>query len=114
MKSMTPRQNKVANEVQHIAAMALITGRLPSTLPLTRLTIIDTWVAADLRLARFYMQVPNELNNPAFFKDLNAQIAKPMRKHIAENLATKYVPDVSFWPAEDDKSYPTVTKPMMK
>lgn len=114
MKSMTPRQNKVANEVQHIAAMALVTGRLPSTLPLTRLTIVDTWMSADLRLARFYVLVPAELNTPTFFADLNAQIGKSMRKHIAENLATKYVPDVTFFPAEDDRSYPAPTKPLMK
>ncbi|PZP38838.1 MAG: hypothetical protein DI585_06140 [Pseudomonas fluorescens] len=107
MKNMTPRQNKVANEVQHIAAMALVQGRIPSTLPLSRITIIDTWISADLRLARFYIQTPNELNTEEFFRELNAQLAKPMRKHIASNLATKYVPDVQFFRAEDERSYPT-------
>ncbi len=114
MKSMTPRQSKVANEVQHIAALALVQGRIPSTLPLARVTIVDTWISADLRIARFYLLLPSDLNTPSFFTDINAQLAKPLRKHIGANLATKYTPDVSFHPAEDDKSYPTATKPLMK
>ncbi len=114
MKSMTPRQNKVATEVQHICALALVQGRIPSTLPLARLTITDGWISPDLRLARLYLQVPPELNTPAFFAELNAQTAKPLRKIIADKLATKYIPSVTFFPTEDDKSYPAPQKDIMK
>ena len=111
---MTPRQHKVANEVQHVVAMALVQGRVASTLPLARLSIVDSWVSPDLRLSRLYLLVPAELNTDTFFADLNAQVAKPLRKILAEKLATKYIPDVAFFPAETDKSYPAPTKQMMK
>ncbi len=114
MKSMTPRQNKVANEVQHIVALALVQGRIPSTLPLTRVTVMECWISADLRLSRAYLQVPAELNTPEFFAEANAQLAKPMRKILASGLATKYTPDISFWPAENEKSYPAPQKDLMK
>ena len=114
MKSMTARQHKVANEVQHVVAMALVQGRVASTLPLSRLSIVDSWVSPDLRLGRMYLLVPAELNTDAFFAELNTQIAKPMRKILGEKLATKYIPDITFFPAETDKSYPTATKAMMK
>lgn len=111
MKSMTPRQHKVASEVQHSAAMALVQGRIPSTLPLERITVVDCWVSADLRLARLFLQVPPEsetgIPQKQFFLAANAQLAKPMRKYFASHLATKFIPDPSFWPAEDDLSYPT-------
>lgn len=111
---MTPRQHKVASEVQHAVALALVQGRIPSTLDLTRVTVLDCWVSADLRLSRIYLQVPEILNTPEFFATANAQLAKPLRKHLATSLATKFIPDVSFWPSEDEKSYPTATKPLMK
>ena len=114
MKSMTPRQHKVANEVQHVVAFALVQGRVASTLPLSRVSVVDSWVSPDLRLSRIYLLVPTELNTDQFFTDINAQIAKPMRKILAEKLATKYIPDVAFFPAETDKSYPAATKSMMK
>ena len=111
---MTARQHKVASEVQHVVAMALVQGRVVSTLPLTRVTVADSWVSPDLRLGRIYLLVPQELNTPAFFAELNAQVAKPLRKILAEKLATKYIPSVTFFPAEDGKSYPTSTKEIMK
>lgn len=111
---MTPRQSKVANEVQHIVAMALLQGRVPSTLPLTRLTVMDGWISADLRVARIYLQVPSELNTPETFAEINAQLAKGIRKIVAENLATKYTPTVTFHPAEDDKSFPAPQKDLLK
>lgn len=114
MKSMTPRQHKVASEVQHTAALALVQGRIPSTLPLARVTVIDCWVSADLRLARIYLQLPPEsetgISQAEFFKQANAQLSKPLRKHFATHLATKFIPDPSFWPVEDDTSYPAPLK----
>lgn len=114
MKSMTARQSKVANEVQHVVALALVQGRIPSTLPLTRVTVMECWISADLRLSRIYLQVPAELNTPEFFAEANAQLAKPLRKHLASNLATKYIPNVSFWPAETETSYPAPQKDILK
>jgi ribosome-binding factor A len=114
MKSMTPRQHKVANEVQHVVAMALVQGRVASTLPLSRVSVVDSWISPDLRLARMFLLVPPELNTPQFFADMNAQVAKPLRKILGEKLATKYTPDVTFYPAEDGKSYPAPTKALMK
>ncbi|RYE60690.1 MAG: ribosome-binding factor A [Hyphomicrobiales bacterium] len=111
---MTARQSKVANEVQHIVALALVQGRIPSTLPLTRITVMECWISADLRIARAYLQVPTELNTPEFFAEANAQLAKAMRKIIANGLATKYTPDISFWPAETEISYPAPQKDIMK
>ena len=115
---MTPRQHKVASEVQHTAALALVQGRIPSTLPLSRVTVIDCWVSADLRLARIYLQIPPEseigMSQKDFFLAANAQLSKPLRKHFASHLATKFIPDPSFWPVEDEASYPTATKPLMK
>lgn len=111
---MTARQNKVANEVQHIVALALVQGRIPSTLPLTRVTVMECWISADLRLSRVYLQVPAELNNSQFFAEANAQLTKPLRKILAESLATKYTPNVSFWPAETDISYPAPVKEILK
>ena len=114
MKSMTPRQHKVASEVQHVAAMALVQGRIPSTLPLMRVTVIDCWVSADLRLARLYLQIPPEsetgMSQKEFFATANAQLSKPLRKHFATALATKFIPDPSFWPVEDDESFPVPLK----
>lgn len=107
MKSMTARQSKVANEVHHIVAMALVQGRIPSTLPLARLTVVDCWVSADLRLARIYLQFPEGTNQDEFLHEANQQLPRAMRKVLSEQLATKYTPTVSFWPAEDEKSYPT-------
>ncbi len=114
MKSMTPRQSKVANQIQHICAMALVQGRIPSTLPLARLTVTDGWVSPDLRVARLYLQVPAEHNNAEFFAEANAQLGKGLRKALAEGLATKYTPNVTLFPAEDEKSYPAPQKDIMK
>ena len=114
MKSMTPRQHKVAIQVQHICAMALVQGRVPSTLPLARVTLTDSWISPDLRVARLFLQVPPELNNPQFYADINAQVSKPLRKHLATQLATKYIPNITFFPAEDDKSYPAPQKDILK
>lgn len=106
MKSMTARQHKVANEVHHLVATALVQGRIPSTLPLSRVTVVDCWVSADLRLARLYLQFPAGTDQNEFLHEANQQLPRALRKYLAEHLATKYTPDVSFWPAEDDKSYP--------
>lgn len=107
MKTMNARQSKVANEVHHLVAMALVQGRIPSTLPLSRLTVVDCWVSADLRLARIYLQLPQGTNQNEFLHEANHQLPKALRKYLADHLATKYIPEVSFWPAEDEESYPT-------
>lgn len=101
MKSMTPRQHKVATEVQRLCATALMQGRVPSTLPISRMTVLDCWVSADLRLARLYVQLPQDTDQVAFLAEANAQVAKPLRKYLATHLGTKYIPDVSFFPAEE-------------
>lgn len=106
MKSMTARQHKVATEVQHIVAMALVQGRVASTLPLHRVTIVDGWVSPDLRLARLYVTVPSEAGQKDFLAELNAQVARPLRKVLAGQLATKYIPEVTFWPAEEEHLAP--------
>ena len=102
MKTMNTRQSKVAHEVQRTAAQILLQGRIPSTLPLARVTIVDCWVSADLRLARLYVQLPAGTPQADFLAKLNAQAATPMRKQLAGKLATKYIPQVSFHPAEDE------------
>lgn len=101
MKSMTARQSKVAHEVQRLSATALLQGRIPSTLPLSRVTVLDCWVSADLRLARLYVQLPQGTPQAEFIGELNAQAAKPLRKLLASRLGTKYIPNVSFHPAEE-------------
>lgn len=99
---MTPRQHKVATEVQHVAALALVQGRIPTTLSLTRVAVVDCWVSADLKLARLYLQLPSGTPQAAFLAQLNAEAAKPLRKYLAEHLATKYIPQISFFPAEEE------------
>lgn len=106
MKSMTARQHKVATEVQHIVAMALVQGRVASTLPLHRITIVDGWVSPDLRLARLYVTLPEGTPQKEFLAEANAQLPKSLRKILAAQLATKYIPEVSFWPAEEEHLAP--------
>lgn len=106
MKSMTARQHKVANEVHHLVALALVQGRIPSTLPLARVTVVDCWISADLRLARIYLQLPAGSNQNEFIHEANQQLPKALRKYLSDSLATKYIPQITFWPAEDEKSYP--------
>lgn len=101
MKQMNTRQQKVANEVQSMAAMALLQGRVHSTLPLMRITIVDCWVSADLRLARLYVQLPPEMDIAQTLAVANVQIAAPLRKYLAQNLGTKFIPQISFFPAEE-------------
>jgi len=99
---MSARQSKVANAVHHAAALALLQGRVPTTLNLSRVTVVDCWVSADLRLARLYLQLPQGTPQAVFFEEANALLAKPLRKLLAEKLATKYIPALSFHPAEDE------------
>jgi ribosome-binding factor A len=100
MKSMSERQRKVAHELQQQAAMALLQSRVHSTLPLTRLNIVACWVSPDLRLARLYLDLPPELENPETYARANAEIAKPLRHYLASNLHLKNVPALSFHPRE--------------
>ena len=91
---------------KHTAAMALVQGRIPTTLSMARVSVIDCWVSADLRLARLYLQIPPEaetgMSQAEFFATANAQLSKPLRKYFATHLATKFIPDPSFWPMEED------------
>jgi ribosome-binding factor A len=96
MKAMTARQHKVAIELQHQVAMALLQGRVHSTLPLARLNVVGAWISADLRLARIYLATPPELATPATFATINAEIAKPLRHYLASQLALKNTPSLSF------------------
>ncbi len=100
MRMMNDRQRKVAHEVQQHAALALLQGRVHSTLPLTRLTVVACWVSADLRLARLYLDLPTELNSPATFARATAELAKPLRHYLASQLHLKNVPALSFHPRE--------------
>ncbi|MCA3244778.1 MAG: ribosome-binding factor A [Alphaproteobacteria bacterium] len=100
MKSMNDRQRKVAHEVQQHAAMALLQGRVHSTLPLSRLTVVTCWVSADLRLARLYLDVPSELDTPETYARATAELAKPLRHYLASHLHLKNVPALSFHPRE--------------
>lgn len=101
MKQMNTRQQKVAHEVRHHVATALLQGRAHSTLPLHRLTIVDCWVSADLRLARLYLQLPPELPEEQTLATANYELAKPLRKYLADHLGTKFIPQISFFPAEE-------------
>src|SRR4051812_41162538 len=105
MKTMTTRQQKVANEVQHMCAMALLQGRIHSSLPLSRFTIVDCWVSADLRLARLYLQLPSEMPQEQTMAIANHELAAPMRKYLAANLGTKFTPQVSFFPMEEEATH---------
>ena len=100
MKSMNDRQRKVAHEVQQHAALALLQGRVHSTLPLTRLNIVAAWVSADLRLARLYLDLPPELATPETYARATAELAKPLRHYLATHLKLKNVPALSFHPRE--------------
>jgi ribosome-binding factor A len=102
MKTMTPRQSKVANEVHHICAAALLQGRVATTLNISRMTVVDCWVSPDLRLARLYVQLPAGTEQQAFLAEVNAQLPKGLRKVLAGQLATKYIPEVTFFPAEEE------------
>lgn len=100
MKQMSERQHKVANELQQHAAMALIQGRVHSTLPLTRLNIVACWVSPDLRLARLYLDLPTELEAPETYTRANHELAKPLRHFLATHVHLKNVPALSFHPRE--------------
>jgi ribosome-binding factor A len=97
---MNDRQRKVAHEVQQHAALALLQGRVHSTLPLTRLNIVACWVSADLRLARLYLDLPTELDTPETYATATAELAKPLRHYLATHLKLKNVPALSFHPRE--------------
>ena len=102
MKQMSQRQHKVAEELRHHAATALLGGRLMSTIDLTRVTVLDVWVSPDLRLCRLYVEFPEEWDIDGTLKTLNAEITASMRKYFANNLATKYIPAPTFWSAKTD------------
>lgn len=100
---MNQRQSKVAEEIRHITAMALLRGDVMSTVPLSRVTVEAVWASADLRLARLYVSLPEGLDEKSTLKDLNDQVATPLRKVLAEHLATKYIPQLSFYATENDR-----------
>ncbi|MCP5405244.1 MAG: ribosome-binding factor A [Pseudomonadaceae bacterium] len=102
MKQMNQRQMKVAEEVRHIVGLALLRGDVPTTVPLSRLTVTDVWASADLRLARLYIDIPADMDMDATLQALNAQVAGPLRKVLAKQLATKYIPAVSFFATENE------------
>ncbi len=97
---MSERQRKVAHEVQQHVALALLQGRVHSTLPLTRLNVVACWVSPDLRLARLYLDLPEELEHPETYTRTNAELAKPLRHVLAQQLHLKNVPSLSFHPQE--------------
>ncbi|MBI1308379.1 MAG: hypothetical protein GC129_00775 [Proteobacteria bacterium] len=101
MKPMSTRQHKVAREVQHLAAAALLQGRVHSTLPVHRLTVVGCWVSGDLRQARLQLTFPPEWDPAQTLAAANAQIAKPLRQYLAKNLATKSIPALTFVAAEE-------------
>ncbi|PIZ31347.1 MAG: hypothetical protein COY40_02195 [Alphaproteobacteria bacterium CG_4_10_14_0_8_um_filter_53_9] len=99
MKSMSQRQSRVAEEVRHIAGRALLSGHIHSPVDLTRLTLQDVWVSADLRLARLYINLPEDIaHNGETLEILNKYIAPQLRKIMAKDLATKYIPSPTFHP----------------
>lgn len=100
MKAMNQRQSRVAEEVRHVLAPALLRGDIPSTLPTSRLTVTDVWVSSDLRNARVYLALPEELDAEETLATANAQLAAPLRKVLAKGLATKYIPAVTFFRTE--------------
>lgn len=99
MKQMSQRQHKVSEEVRHHAATSLLGGRLTSTLDLTRVTILDVWVSPDLRLARLYAEFPDDWDIDTTLTTLNREILAPMRKYMATQLATKFIPAPTFFSA---------------
>lgn len=103
MKVMNQRQHKVAEEVRHILASALLQGRVHSTLPLSRLTVLDVWVSADLKLARVFLAFPETLTEAEVLETANAELSKPLRKVLAGSMAGKSVPEITFWPLEDHR-----------
>lgn len=100
MKQMSDRQRKVAYEVQQHAAMALLQGRVHSTLPLTRLNVVACWVSPDLRLARLYLDLPAELERDETYARANAELSAPLRSYLAKALVLKNVPKITFHPRE--------------
>jgi ribosome-binding factor A len=103
MKSMNQRQSKVAEEIRHITGMALLRGDVMSTVPLSRVNVTAAWVSADLRLARLYVALPETLDEKQTLLALNEQVAIPLRKVLAKQLATKYIPEVTFHASENDQ-----------
>lgn len=103
MKVMNQRQSKVAEEIRAVTAMALLRGDVMSTVPLSRVTIVAVWASADLRLARLYVELPESLPEKETLAALNEQVAGPLRKALANGLATKYIPQLSFHITENDR-----------
>lgn len=101
MKEMNQRQMKVAEEIRHIVAAALLRGEIPTTVDVARVTVTDVWASADLRLARLYVALPDGEDEAATLAALNQQVATPLRKVLARQLATKYIPQLSFWATEN-------------
>ncbi|HEX2859326.1 MAG TPA: ribosome-binding factor A [Alphaproteobacteria bacterium] len=100
MKAMSQRASRVAEEVRHVVAMALLRGDIPTTLPTRALTVVDVWISADLRLARVFIQVPADADETAFIEAANEQLSKPMRKVLATQAALKSTPAIEFYSAE--------------
>lgn len=101
MKAMNQRQMKVAEEIRHLVARALLRGDIASRIDTARVTITDVWASADLRLARLYVALPAGADEAAWLAALNHEVATPLRKVLAKQLATKYIPELSFWPTEN-------------
>jgi ribosome-binding factor A len=101
MKTMTQRQRQMAEQVRQAVAMALLRGEVMSTLPLSRLNIVDCWISADLKLARLFVSLPAGMDETETLQIANEQLSGPLRKVLAKNLGAKFIPAVSFWPLED-------------
>ncbi|MFZ2586801.1 MAG: ribosome-binding factor A [Alphaproteobacteria bacterium] len=100
MKNMNQRQSKVAEEIRHIVALALLRDDFGTDANTSRLTVTTVWASADLRLARVYVALPLDWNEKETLAELNALVAAPLRKVLAKQLATKYIPSVSFFVSE--------------
>lgn len=100
MKTMNQRQNKVAEEIRHVVGMALLRGEIYSRVDLSRVTVTAVWASADLRQARIYVAMPSTWKVAPALADLNAYVAVPLRKVLAKQLATKYIPALTFFESE--------------
>jgi ribosome-binding factor A len=101
MKPMSQRQSRVAEEIRHVVATALLRGDIPTTLPNRAFTVTGVWVSADLRLARVFLELPQNLDETQTLAAADAQLAKPLRKILAQQARLKNTPALSFHPARE-------------
>lgn len=103
MKTMNQRQRQRAEQVRQAVSMAMLRGEVMSTLPLSRLNVLDVWVSADLKLARVFLSLPEGMDETETLKIANAELSAPLRKLMAKNLGGKFTPSVTFWPLADNQ-----------